>query len=83
VDIAITCGKPGFPSAVLPILNRQEYLFRGREILLALKQAERFHANQDGTHWFDQAIHNLGEGSNNRFKGVAPPRRNNKIYPGG
>jgi hypothetical protein len=56
----------------LPISTRKEYLVRGREILLALKRAERLHANQDSTRWFDQAIHSLGEGRYKRFTDVAP-----------
>jgi hypothetical protein len=72
VDVAISCGRLGSLSAVLPISTRKEYLVRGREILLALKRAERLHANQDATRWFDQAIHSLGEGRYKRFTDVAP-----------
>jgi predicted negative regulator of RcsB-dependent stress response len=72
VDVAISCGRLGSLSAVLPISTRKEYLVRGREILLALKRAERLHASQDATRWFDQAIHGLGEGRYKRFTDVAP-----------
>ena len=62
VDVAISSGKLGSLSAVLPISIRTEYLVRGREILLALKRAERLHANHEATRWFDQAIQNSWRG---------------------
>jgi hypothetical protein len=61
---------------VLPISTRKEYLYRGREILLALKRAERLHPSQDFTSWFDRAIDNLGEGKYKKFSDVMPLWRN-------
>ena len=59
VDVAVSCSKLGSLDSQLPAKDRKEYLLRGQQILLKLKEAGRLHANQDWTGWFDQALDNL------------------------
>jgi tetratricopeptide (TPR) repeat protein len=60
VDVAVSCSKLGSLDSLLPAKDRKDYLLRGQQILLTLKEAGRLHANQDWTGWFNQAIDNLG-----------------------
>ena len=62
VDVAISCGKLGISDSLMPIASRQQFLYRGRDILLALKYAGRLHNNQDFTILFDQVIQGLAKG---------------------
>ncbi len=59
VDVAVSCTKLGSLESVLSIELRQQYLSRGLQLLTALKQAGRLHANQDWTGWFDNALSSL------------------------
>jgi predicted negative regulator of RcsB-dependent stress response len=59
VDVAVSCSKLGTMNQLLPVSTRRVYLQRGREILIALKQARRLHSNQDYTDWFDEQIQRL------------------------
>jgi hypothetical protein len=59
VDMAVSCSKLGTMDQQLPVSTRRAYLQRGREILIALKQAGRLHSNQDYTAWFDEQIQKL------------------------
>ena len=63
VDVAVSCGKLGSLDSLLTIQQRKEYLSRGLELLSALKQAGRLHANQDLTSWFDNALRSLKRSS--------------------
>ncbi len=56
VDVAVSCWKMGSLDSLLSINDRRDYLQRGRQILLELKDASRLHANQDSIDWFDQAL---------------------------
>jgi predicted negative regulator of RcsB-dependent stress response len=60
VDVAVSCSKLGSLDSLLPAKDRKDYLLRGQQILLTLKEAGRLHANQDWIGWFNQAIDNLG-----------------------
>jgi predicted negative regulator of RcsB-dependent stress response len=59
VDVAVSCSKLGTMNQLLPVSTRRVYLQRGREILIALKQARRLYSNQDYTDWFDEQIQRL------------------------
>ncbi len=59
VDVALSCAKLGNLDSLLLIQERQEYLSRGLNLLTALKQAGRLHANQDWTGWFDSALRSI------------------------
>ena len=52
VAVAISCFIFGSLDSVLIIQQRREYLAKGLNLLTALKQAGRLHANQDWTGWF-------------------------------
>jgi tetratricopeptide (TPR) repeat protein len=56
VDVAVSCSKMGSLDSLLSINDRREYLQRGRQILLKLKNAGRLQANQDWIGWFDQEL---------------------------
>ncbi len=59
VDVAISCAKLGSIDSLISMQYRKEYLCRGPELLLGLKQAGRFHANQDWMRWLDNALCSL------------------------
>ena len=59
VDVAESCAKLGSLDSLLTIQQRREYLSRGLNLLTALKQIGRLHANQDCTVWFDTALSSL------------------------
>jgi tetratricopeptide (TPR) repeat protein len=59
VDVAVSCAKLGSLESILSIELRQQYLSRGLQLLTALKQVGRLHANQDWTGWFDNALSSL------------------------
>jgi predicted negative regulator of RcsB-dependent stress response len=59
VDVAVSCGKMGSLDSLLSINERRDYLQRGRQVLLKLKDAGRLHANQDSIGKFDRALDNL------------------------
>jgi hypothetical protein len=56
VDVAVSCSKMGTLDSLLSIDDLREYLQLGRQILVKLKDAGRFHANQDWIGEFDQAL---------------------------
>jgi hypothetical protein len=57
--VAVSCWKMGSLDALLPIPDRREFLQRGRQRLLKLKDAGRLQANQDWIGAFDQALADL------------------------
>ena len=59
VDVAVSCAKLGSLDSLVSMQQRKEYLSRGLELLSALKQAGRLHANQDLSSWFDNALRSL------------------------
>jgi hypothetical protein len=59
VDVAVSYAKLGSLDSLVSMQQRKEYLSRGLELLSALKQAGRLHANQDWTGWFDSALRSL------------------------
>ena len=59
VDVAVSFAKLGSLDSILSIQQRQQYLSRGLNLLTALKQVGRLHANQDWTGWFDNALSSL------------------------
>jgi len=59
VDVAVSCGKMGSLDSLLSINDRRNYLQRGRQLLLKLKDAGRLLANQDCIGAFDQALDSL------------------------
>ena len=60
VDVAISCAKLGSLESLLSIQERRDYLSRGLSLLLELKQANRLHANQDWSSWFEVKLRSLG-----------------------
>jgi hypothetical protein len=56
VDVAVSCSKMGSLDSLLSVNDRREYLQRGRQILLKLKNAGRLQASQDSIGAFDQAL---------------------------
>jgi len=56
VDVAVSCSKMASLDSLLSINDRRDYLQRGRQILLKLRDAGRLQANQDWIGWFDQAL---------------------------
>ena len=59
VDVAVSYAKLGSFDSLVSMQQRKEYLFRGLELLSALKQAGRLYPNQDWTSWFDNALRSL------------------------
>ena len=59
VDVAISCSKLGSLESLLSIQERREYLTRGLSLLSDLKQANRLHANQDWSSWFEDKLRSL------------------------
>ena len=59
VDVAVSCAKMGSLDSLLSINDRRDYLQRGRQLLLMLKDAGRLQANQDWIDAFDQALEAL------------------------
>jgi tetratricopeptide (TPR) repeat protein len=59
VDVAVSCAKLGSLDSLVSMQQRKEYLSRGLELLSALKQAGRLHANQDWLSWFENALRSL------------------------
>jgi predicted negative regulator of RcsB-dependent stress response len=59
VDVAISCSKLGSLESLLSIQERREYLSRGLSLLSELKQANRLHANQDWSSWFEDKLRSL------------------------
>ena len=60
VDVAVSCSKLGTIESLLSVAERCSYLQRGRDILLALKESGRLHANQDYIGWFEEQLQRLG-----------------------
>lgn len=59
VDVAVFCGKLSSLGSMLSITIRREYLLRGRQVLVKLKDVGRLHSNQDMIGSFDQALQDL------------------------
>ncbi len=59
VDVAVSYARLGSLDSLVSMQQRKEYLFRGIELLSALKQAGRLHANQDWSSWFANALRSL------------------------
>ncbi|MFN9629578.1 MAG: NB-ARC domain-containing protein, partial [Cyanobacteriota bacterium] len=60
VDVAISCSRLGTIESLLSVDERYSHLQRGRDILLALKESGRLHANQDYIGWFEEQLQQLG-----------------------
>ena len=61
VDVAVSCSKLGSLDSLLSAADRKEYLQRGRNILISLKNAGKLHPSQDHIDWFDQALKGMKE----------------------
>ena len=59
VDVAISCAKLGSLDSLMSMQLQKEYLCRGPELLLGIKQAVRLHAKQGWTSCFDNALRSL------------------------
>jgi hypothetical protein len=59
VDVAVSYANLGSLDSLVSMQQRKEYLSRGLKLLTDLKQADRLHARQDWTGWFDSALRSL------------------------
>ena len=59
VDVAISCFIFGSLDSLQIFQQRREYLAKGLNLLTALKQAGRLHANKDWTGWFNNSLRSL------------------------
>jgi tetratricopeptide (TPR) repeat protein len=65
IDRVASCARLGSLDTLLSLSSRRDHLCRGRDILLALKKADRLEASQDWSDWFAQALRELDDSAAN------------------